>query len=621
MEEELEEPTLPVAGDVCLALMGRYGRSSAAQHRHLCATAAAMRSLLEEEQLPLTPPSYFAAAIDSLIHNHSELDAVSISALSAFLSVLLPSLPARSLPPGRASDAAFALIGFLRVPPENLMCSASVRSMVGSLGFLISCIDSEDWVEIRRGFNLLLEFAVDKRPKVRRCAQVCIEKNLKYFEKSVIKEKASKAVLSSFNGCLHVACDMNALVIENGSASKGVTCPEHLEVLHMLSAVKALIPVLSRKVIQKILSSVCMFLGPRFSMITRHIHSLIEVIFKHSGNENISFEADKIVHNLSSYVTSIEKKPIDTVMSAMTLLKSALDMLHALDPSTWSKNLPLVFNHIAGFLNSEANISSHAANILKEIISCHIERSTFLVSGIQSLNDNINNSEANSLISICSALENMLGAWNIIPDEHTLAVISNLFLKLGECAHLFMKGIVLKLSKWAVDLNDDVPGKEHLQKCIGSAVIALGPEKMLLLLPITLHSENLTCSNPWLIPILKKYVIGASLQFFMEHVVPLAKSLKKACSEAQKSPKLLELQSSLQGLWGLLPAFCNYTTDTSKSIKSVVSCLIATFNDDPSTHEMISIALQVLVNQNRGVIMAKQKSEEDVVEISVGDSE
>lgn len=59
----------------------------------------------------------------------------------------------------------------------------------------------------------------------------------------------------------------------------------------------------------------------------------------------------------------------------------------------------------------------------------------------------------------------------------------------------------------------------------------MGPEKILSLVPITFDEEKLTCSNTWLVPILKQYMFGASLQFFMEHILPIAKSIKIACNK------------------------------------------------------------------------------------------
>lgn len=68
----------------------------------------------------------------------------------------------------------------------------------------------------------------------------------------------------------------------------------------------------------------------------------------------------------------------------------------------------------------------------------------------------------------------------------------------------------------------------QLQSCIGAAVIAMGPEKILSDVPISLNASECTCSNIWLVPILKKYVVGASLEYYIEHVLPLAKSFRQA---------------------------------------------------------------------------------------------
>lgn len=56
----------------------------------------------------------------------------------------------------------------------------------------------------------------------------------------------------------------------------------------------------------------------------------------------------------------------------------------------------------------------------------------------------------------------------------------------------------------------------------------MGPEEILVLIPITFHPDELTLSNSWLIPLLRKHVRGASLKYFMDHIVPLANSIKEA---------------------------------------------------------------------------------------------
>lgn len=59
-------------------------------------------------------------------------------------------------------------------------------------------------------------------------------------------------------------------------------------------------------------------------------------------------------------------------------------------------------------------------------------------------------------------------------------------------------------------------------------MVAMGPERILTLLPISFNADDFTCSNIWLIPILKEFVTEASLGYYMAHIVPLAKSFQRA---------------------------------------------------------------------------------------------
>lgn len=174
-EEEMSQPVLNLGrgSDVCKALMDRYAKSSAPQHRHLCASAAAMRSILQEEGLPLTPPGYFAAVITA-IRDADTADHDAISALSAFLSILLPVVPARYLTPTMVKNAALVLATFLWDPPSK-MPTGAVRSMVKSLGGLVLRLELEDWDEVKLPVEVLLTFTVDKRPKVTTSVAILID--------------------------------------------------------------------------------------------------------------------------------------------------------------------------------------------------------------------------------------------------------------------------------------------------------------------------------------------------------------------------------------------------------------------------------------------------------------
>ncbi|XXG85440.1 hypothetical protein AAC387_Pa11g0516 [Persea americana] len=599
-EQELDFPNEETS-DLCERLLQRYKKSSASQHRHLCASAAAIRSILQEEQLPLTPHAYFAATISS-IHDATTtagtLDPDSVSALSSFLSILLPLVPPESLSSRKSTDAASVLAGLLRGRNDKLS-AATVRSVVKSIGFLAPLCGGEDWGAVELPLKLLLEFSVDRRPKVRRCAQMCLEKAFKSFG-SVVLKKASKLVLSMFQGYIPLASELSAIKIVDGSKNETLSSPKHLEVLHMLNALKLILPILSQKVVSKLLSELYKLLGCHFSPLTRHSLNILQVVFESSRSEVLVSEAENIVASLISYVSLSDKNPIDTIISALSLLKCCLDKLHSADRSIWVKNLPPVFNLVAGFLNSDDYIAIQARDILKGMINHHFDRSIFLTSGNQLCDAAMNTSESTALESICAEFVNLLNACDSIPNEHTLAVISDLFLKLGDISQIFMKCIVHKLSEMMV-VGEDMPGMKHLQQCIGSAVVAMGPENILSMIPISLHSEKRTCSNTWLIPILKKYVVGSSLEYFMEHIAPLAKSIQSASHRAKKTTMVRELQTCAHGLWNLLPSFCQYPIDTSQRFEPFANLLVVLLKDS-FMHETIAAALQELVNQNRRII-------------------
>lgn len=157
------------ASDICQQLMDRYAKSTAAQHRHLLATAAAMRSILTAESLPLTPPAYFAAAItaidDASSASSQSLDPTAVAALLAFLAIVLPLVPTLGIEAEKAREAVQVMVRLLEREKEGLAV-ATVRAGVKCLGVLVGFCDLEDWVSVKLGFETLLKFSVDKRPKV-----------------------------------------------------------------------------------------------------------------------------------------------------------------------------------------------------------------------------------------------------------------------------------------------------------------------------------------------------------------------------------------------------------------------------------------------------------------------
>nr|XP_015898209.2 RRP12-like protein isoform X1 [Ziziphus jujuba var. spinosa] len=591
--------------DICQQLIDRYTKSTAPQHRHLIATAMAMRSILTTESLPLTPAAYFAATITAVENASSAsqtLDSTAVAALLSFLAIVLPLVPPQGIAATKAIEAMQVLVSLQAREKEGL-AMFTVRAAVKCLGTLVGFCDLEDWGSVKFGFETLLKFSVDRRPKVRRSSHDCLEKVFKTIQCSTVIKEASKVVLSMLKNYMPLAIGLSSSTV--GTNDDILSKPQNLEVLHMLNVLKLTVPFLSVKVKAKVLSQVHKLFSSQFSALTRHILKIIEACFETSRVHVIAPETEKILVSLSSYVSLGDKIPLDTVMAAANLLKRSLNILRDGESSSYVKNLPLVCNSLAGLLTSEASTAAHASVILKQLINDHVDQASLVIDdgGQEKV-------EASEVKSICSIFENCLSTCDGNPNEHILAVISALFLKLGGISYYYMKSILAKLADLMTLASGSKSITHHLRNCIGSAVIAMGPERILTLVPISINAHDFSCVNIWLVPILRSYVVGASLKYYLEHIVPLAKSFQHASCKVESSTIGQDLQSHAHALWGLLPAFCRHPTDMYRNFKPLAEVFIKFLKEDSFMHDNVALALQVLVNQNKSALNPKIDADE-----------
>ncbi|KAI3971516.1 hypothetical protein MKW92_003088 [Papaver armeniacum] len=342
-----------------------------------------------------------------------------------------------------------------------------------------------------------------------------------------------------------------------------------MESVHRLSVLKRIVQYLLNDVVLQVMSQIHKIISSKFSLLTRHIFAVLEEILE---------SEEEII------VPEINNNPVDTVLSACILSKRCIDKLHAdADKrSIWVSELHLVFEPIADVVGAGTNVSGEVAGILKELIA----------------------RESRALELVCDAIKGMQltnsdGALN----ENILSVISQMFLKLGELSYFYLKDVVHKLAELLRIANGETTRTkwQHLEECFGCAVIAMGPEKILTLVPVvSFEEEELTSLNIWILPILKKYVVGSSLGYYMEHIIPLLEPLQQACKTYSK------LQAATCAFWDLLPAFCRYPTDTHIKFEALAKLLLHFMMEDDSMHENVCLALQQLVNQNKSIVKSTQ---------------
>ncbi|XP_051138746.1 uncharacterized protein LOC127256667 isoform X2 [Andrographis paniculata] len=610
MEESATEAlnTFAADSDICQQLLTRYARSSAAQHRHLCAAAGATRSMIQSSSFPLTPISYFAATITSL-SNFENLDADALGALTSLLSIVLPLVGKGEIKAEKAGEAVRVLVTSVEENGGRLGTSG-VRAVVKCVGVLLAeFCNVKEWDSISLGFEWLLKFSLDKRPKVRKCALDCLLTVFKSFESSVVS-KGSKRIYSLFKDRIPVASEMATLDVVARSKNETMLKPEDQEVLHMLNVVKHVVPYLSPKIIMKILPPLLKILSSKFSVITRHIFDVILPILETSGADIVISNAENIFAPLVSYISLREKNPLDSVLLAATIAKIALGKLHVGDSSDWVTYFPKLIESLAGLLTCKGDVSLQTSTILRELIDQHVDVKTLSDIESQEMDKKvINDAVFQAIESTCATFYSLLCSSSQIQDEHFFSVVSFLLLQLGEKSDIFMKNLLLKLADMMNATPANASKTQYLEGCIGSAVIAMGPEKLLLLVPLSFRTKNSSCSNVWLIPILKKYVVGSSLQFFMNHIAPLAKSFENGSRKVKKSVIGQDLQAYARACWGLFPAFCRRPNDIHHSFEALAKLLIPFIKEKSFMLEDIAVGLQELVNGNKIAHASGQGSE------------
>ncbi|KAL2923581.1 RRP12-like protein [Bienertia sinuspersici] len=601
MEEDLSETvTFNPTTDICAQLMRRYSSSSAPQHRHLIATAAAIKSLLLEDSLPLSPLSYFTSAINAL--SQPQNDVASASALATLLSLVLPLVPDLAISPENAAEGAANLVRVLE--RETVVGStSSAKCVVKCLGVLLGFCDLGDWDSVELPFQTLLRWSIDKRPKVRKCALVYLENALKCFQSRSVKKKTSNLILSQLENYLSIAVKLGVIKNNVGSGSERQCEAEQLEIVHALNVVRVALPYLCEKTSAKIILKLIELLDSHSSMLARPVLNAIEAFLEKVEDGIIIQVAEDILNALSSFVSS-KTNSKDSISCAANLLKVSLDKLHARDTGKLNRSFPIGIKAISGLLTCEDDIASKSSSILKNLFS---EQLSDIGSHLARDSENIDE-ESEIIASISSIFMELLDSFAGIPNEHILSVLSVLFLKLGRSSMSYTRDIVLKLAEIFTHADANKHDTSHLQKCFGCAIVAMGAENILSLVPISFDQENSTSANVWILPILKKYICGASLGYFMEHIVPIAQSLKKASRKVKKSVTGQDLQALSRGLWGLLPAFCRQPTDISKNFQSFAKLMVVRLKKDSSMHEDIADALQELVKQN------KPKSDASIIE-------
>ncbi|CAJ1940559.1 unnamed protein product [Sphenostylis stenocarpa] len=583
--------------DLCNSIISRFGNSSEESHQHLCAVIGAMSQELKDNNKPCTPLAYFCAARLSLDKFTSE-STPSSHVIDALLTVLSLAVP-------RVSRALLKKDGLQGEPlPELLLRvlrsqSASESAIVSGLKCLSQLLiakESVDWSDVSPLFNVVLGFLTDSRPKVRKQSHLCHRDVLLSFQNSSLVASASEAVTALLERFI--------LLVGGANANTGEGTKEAQQILYILDALKECLPYLSRKSKTSILNYFKYLLDLHQPLVTRRITDALSFLC-HFPTSEVSPEA--LLELLNSLARSIESKKMsgDRLTFTARLLYAGMNKVYSLNRQICVVKLPIVFNALKDILASEHEEAIYAAtDALKNMINSCVDES-LIKQGVDqiSLSENKESRKSAPTIieKICATIESLLDYHYTSVWDRMFQVVSAMFHKLGNYSPYFMRGILKNMEDMQKLPDEDFPFRKQLHECFGSALIAMGPETLLSLVPLNLEAEDLSDANVWLLPILKHYIVGASLNYFTEQILAMISRVREKARKLEKQGLMVSSRNAdalAYSLWSLLPSFCNYPSDTAKSFLNLEKHLRNKLMEELDIRGIICTSLRLLIQQN-----------------------
>ncbi|KAL5068261.1 hypothetical protein RYX36_019148 [Vicia faba] len=597
--------------DLCNFILSRYGKSTSEIHQHLCAVIGAMSQELKDHNLPSSPVAYFGATCSSLDRIASEPNPANhlVDALLTILSLVIVRLHPAVLEKKREFLSELVV----KVAQSPSSSETAVIHGLKCLSHLLINRHSVHWADVSPLFNVLLGFITDSRFKVREQSHLFLRDVLISFQKSSLLASASEGVQNILDRFLLLAGGVNANANDaNTNAGKETIGAQ--QVLYILDALKECFPLLSLTCKTSILKHFKSLLVLRQPLVTKRITNCLNFLFLNPESEVSPEALLEVLCSLSTLSTSSNVMSGDGITFNARLLDAGMKKVFSLNRQMCVIKLPSVFNDLKDILASEHEEAIFAAaNALKSMINYCIDE-TLIKQGVdQIILDESRRSGPTIIERICAIVESLLDYHYAAAWDRVFDVVSAMFHKLGSNSLYFMRGILKNLEDMQKLPDEDFPFKKQLHACLGSALVVMGPETLLSLIPLNVEAEDLSVSNIWLLPILKQYIVGASLKYFTEEIFPMIERTREKAQKLEKQGLMVSSRNAdaiTYSLWSLLPSFCNYPSDTAKSFKVLEKHLRIKVKEEPDIRGIICTSLQLLIRQNKNI---KDSDDKDII--------
>ncbi|KNC56176.1 uncharacterized protein AMSG_02191 [Thecamonas trahens ATCC 50062] len=567
------------------------------------------------------------------------------------LSLILAHVPQQLL--AKRADDSLKLIGAMMAMPAVAKDVAFLRAGITCLAAILESVPRSAYRApnsvASSALDGLISLVLHEKPKVRKQAAEGVRLVLGIAKNSRVSEKTAKfarKAVASFALATFAASDESG--IDKGAAAKIVS-----QQLHALGFLRTVIHAIEGKSLFKVLSALfsrlagaakarsagssAVYSAAQLAHLRLHLVRLLVGLTSHIDAFGAAFadtpeQLESFVDSLTSIIppqgsatasalamdvgasakaassiASTTGIDVEVEIAYVKVMRNALFVLGLVNTAAAGDRVPAFVSRCIDLLSHDSRQLAQAAlNGLRRVLASVVELghlgSGSLQAVIAAVAAGLSFKHKNvwgAVLAAASALFIPLtldrseapGA-----DEHNTAVRAAFEAGISS-------GILARLSDIAA--SPDFKDTRALYHCVGEALRAFGPGPVCAVVPMALVPPEDTAANPapandWMLLVMKKYVVRAKLQYFMQYIEPAANAILARSLSALNDDDMPVLAKNLSMrallLWDLFPAFCRSPVDVPKVWDRLAALMGRTLESEPELRTTVCAGLRRLIS-------------------------
>ncbi|EDW82837.1 uncharacterized protein Dwil_GK24935 [Drosophila willistoni] len=568
-------------------------RASSDLHKEMLAILSALTEIIHENGGTESSTEYFLLLMEQIEAAQEERD---IIAGVALLSMGIKSVPAAVLRK-RFGQTSTTLQSLLQRFMESSNQSV-IRYLIGCLSVLLRAQDYATWTysSTFQYFDALLSFSIHSKPKIRKAAQHAVVSIIHgscfmlppppAAEGEDKEEKEQKSPVNHHPASSRVTKFCLAQFKPEMLANSQTT------VLHTLALLKDTMSGFRTEDIRSVCEHLLSIMTASNVLVRTNCFQALHTLFlTRTSNLNATLCA-KLLAAIHEYRP--DRSDVRQTLAWITVLKEGHLHLATLQLDLCMQALPRLIEICTTdlWLSERTELVVGVSNCIKELLQDCVARACSTSESAQQNRQPVSR--------IIAAIHKVLNSPFGEISKYVILIFSIVF---EACGQHFGTELTPSLLTIAKRYDSQSALRLQIEHTLISAIKSLGPELVLTAIPLNggISGGNILLERSWLLPLLREGAKGASLQFFKEHIVPLAiqcqaKWREYADAKNTASAHIYELLACQ--LWGLFPGFCRQPRDP-EYLRQLAPTLGVALEKNPEFRPPIYDGLVELLDENQ----------------------